>query len=95
MSKDPPKPTAKPGAAGAHTRRPSPFRETRTEPKQTGRVQFDDRGNAIWEWSVATGKFGQEVSTAAAAEAGAPSPVACRGRADSVRSGQAPIRSAR
>jgi hypothetical protein len=26
-------------------------------------VQFDDRGNAIWEWSVATGAFGREVST--------------------------------
>ncbi len=32
-------------------------------PKTTGRVQFDDRGNAIWEWSVSTGAFGREVST--------------------------------
>lgn len=31
--------------------------------KQSGRVQFDDRGNAIWEWSVATGAFGREVTT--------------------------------
>ena len=30
---------------------------------RTGRVQFDDRGNAIWEWSIATGAFGREVST--------------------------------
>jgi len=30
----------------------------------TGRVQFDDRGNAIWEWFIATGAFGREVSTA-------------------------------
>jgi hypothetical protein len=29
----------------------------------SGRVKFDDRGNAIWEWSVATGAFGREVST--------------------------------
>jgi hypothetical protein len=30
---------------------------------RTGRVKFDDRGNAIWEWSIATGAFGREVST--------------------------------
>jgi hypothetical protein len=30
----------------------------------TGRVQFDDRGNAVWEWAVGTGTFGREVSTA-------------------------------
>jgi hypothetical protein len=29
---------------------------------RTGRVKFDDRGNAIWEWSIATGAFGREVS---------------------------------
>ncbi len=29
----------------------------------SGRVRFDDRGNAIWEWSVSTGAFGREVST--------------------------------
>lgn len=33
------------------------------EAKKTGRVQFDERGNAIWEWSIATGAFGREVST--------------------------------
>lgn len=26
-------------------------------------MKFDDRGNAIWEWAVATGAFGREVST--------------------------------
>jgi hypothetical protein len=30
----------------------------------SGRVQFDDRGNAVWEWAVGTGAFGREVSTA-------------------------------
>jgi hypothetical protein len=35
------------------------------EPKKTtGRVQFDARGNAVWEWSVSTGAFGRDVSTA-------------------------------
>jgi hypothetical protein len=29
----------------------------------SGRVQFDDRGNAVWEWSVTTGAFGREVSS--------------------------------
>ncbi|MDP9085113.1 MAG: hypothetical protein M3N50_15315 [Pseudomonadota bacterium] len=28
----------------------------------SGRVTFDDRGNAIWEWSSAPGAFGREVS---------------------------------
>jgi len=28
----------------------------------TGRVRFDERGNAIWEWSLATGAYGREVS---------------------------------
>jgi hypothetical protein len=31
--------------------------------KTSGRVKFDDRGNAVWEWSVATGAFGRDVST--------------------------------
>jgi hypothetical protein len=58
MSSDKPKSaTAKPAAAEA------PAAKTGSEPKQTGRVQFDDRGNAIWEWQIATGAFGTEVST--------------------------------
>ena len=38
-------------------------RTTFAAKKQSGRVQFDDRGNAIWEWAVSTGAFGREVST--------------------------------
>ncbi|MEP6886517.1 MAG: hypothetical protein ABJC66_17350 [Gammaproteobacteria bacterium] len=36
--------------------------DAKSAAKSTGRVQFDDKGNAIWEWSIATGAFGREVS---------------------------------
>lgn len=35
----------------------------RGEPKQSGRVAFDARGNPVWEWATATGKFDRNVST--------------------------------
>ena len=31
--------------------------------KNSGRVAFDSRGNAVWEWSMATGKFGADINT--------------------------------
>ncbi len=31
--------------------------------KKSGRVAFDARGNAIWEWSVSTGIFKRDVDT--------------------------------
>jgi hypothetical protein len=61
MSKEHPKHAPKAGAPGVSSGKPSA--DARIEPNVTGRVQFDDRGNAIWEWAVATGKFGHEVST--------------------------------
>lgn len=61
MSKDHPKPPSaqSPPAAG----KPG-APDDKAGAKGTGRVKFDDRGNAIWEWSIATGAFGREVSTA-------------------------------
>ena len=29
----------------------------------SGRVKFDDRGNAVWEWAVTTGSFATDIST--------------------------------
>jgi len=60
VSANHPKPSVKPGADGAGS--PS-APEEKTGANTTGRVKFDERGNAVWEWSVATGAFGREVST--------------------------------
>ena len=60
MSANHSKPSVKPGADGAGS--PS-APEEKTGDNTTGRVKFDERGNAVWEWSVATGAFGREVST--------------------------------
>lgn len=53
-SKPPPRP-AKPAD-------PPSSPEKAPEDRTTGRVKFDDRGNAIWEWSIATGAFGLDAS---------------------------------
>jgi hypothetical protein len=31
--------------------------------KESGRVKFDERGNAIWEWAITTGAFSRDSST--------------------------------
>jgi hypothetical protein len=54
------KPSPKPAADGAGK---ASAPDAKAEAKSTGRVQFDARGNAVWEWSIATGAFGREVST--------------------------------
>jgi hypothetical protein len=59
VSKQKSSPVAKP----APSEPDSPSAKNATGDKSTGRVKFDERGNAVWEWQVATGAFGVEVST--------------------------------
>jgi hypothetical protein len=65
MSSGDPKKRSGGGSGNGDSRTPSadPTRTPHAAKKQSGRVQFDDRGNAIWEWAVSTGAFGREVST--------------------------------
>ena len=60
MSGENSKPSPKTGADGAGE---ASAADAKADAKGTGRVKFDDRGNAIWEWSTTTGAFGREVST--------------------------------
>jgi hypothetical protein len=60
MSSEKSKSGPKPGANGPAE---SPHDPDGTSAKTTGRVKFDDRGNAVWEWQVATGAFSPEVSS--------------------------------
>ena len=59
MSNEKSKPAAQP--APSEPAQPSP--KGGSGDKSTGRVKFDERGNAVWEWQVETGAFGAEVST--------------------------------
>jgi hypothetical protein len=57
VNRDTPKP--KPDAPSASPAAPAKPAQERL----SGRVKHDDRGNAIWEWAVTTGKFTTETST--------------------------------
>lgn len=50
-------------APGVAPKAPPAPSNTRVTSNNTGRVKFDERGNAIWEWAVTTGSFSTEVST--------------------------------
>jgi hypothetical protein len=64
VNRDNSKPAPKPDADGTgNPSAPDVKADAQTKGNGTGRVKFDDRGNAIWEWSLATGAFGLEVST--------------------------------
>lgn len=56
-------PPSKAAAAGAAPGKPVDAQVNKDGEKSTGRVKFDERGNAVWEWQVATGAFGREVTT--------------------------------
>jgi hypothetical protein len=48
----------KPGSRDASATQPGGLARN-----NSGRVKFDDRGNAVWEWAVATGSFDTDIST--------------------------------
>ncbi|HEY5808481.1 MAG TPA: hypothetical protein VIT67_10960 [Povalibacter sp.] len=38
-------------------------RNKQSDREHSGRTGFDDRGNAVWEWKLATGGFSRDVDT--------------------------------
>jgi len=54
----PPQPASPPAPAAPGKAPPQPVAG-----KGSGRVQFDERGQAVWEWAVRTGMFDRNAST--------------------------------
>jgi hypothetical protein len=63
MGKETQKPDAGDGGGNPPPKREAPGSGLRVANNTSGRVRFDDRGNAIWEWAVTTGQFSAEAST--------------------------------
>jgi hypothetical protein len=64
VSKENPNPKTDAGAGSLSPKRDTPLGDkVRVGRNTSGRVKFDDRGNAVWEWAVNTGAFSSEIST--------------------------------
>jgi hypothetical protein len=61
MNRDPAKPKAE--APEVERGADQPDRVAPVTGNSSGRVKFDERGNAVWEWAVGTGSFGAETSS--------------------------------
>jgi hypothetical protein len=60
MNAKKPKPVLKPRTGAA---RPDPTVVGGDDFGQTGRVTFDDRGNAVWEWALGEGAFSTDITS--------------------------------
>lgn len=61
MSNQTPKFPSRPAPVAAAQ---APASASKAASNPAGKVKFDDRGNAIYEWSVSTGEFARDSSTA-------------------------------